>query len=209
MSSSNVSNSGERMAYLESMVEKLLSERETLKKSGDSDNSDEIRLDKMIPVISLIPYELSMMQLPNGKAKYKFNGFGERKLILYQDVINLIELYRHFMEGGYFYIDDAKVIERHGLGEIYSKILTKEKIEEIIGCKTINSSTLYSLATETQRSMINEFIIGKIRDSGEDVKKLFDMNVVREISDIAGFDIIKKGLTARENMALLDKEIEK
>jgi hypothetical protein len=127
------------------------------------------------------------------------------KLILYQELITLIEMYRHFMEAGYFYIDDRDVVKRHGLEEIYSKILTKVKLEEVIECKTTNSVTLYAFATDAQKHVIDEFIIGKIRDSKEDAKKLFDMNFIRDISDIAGFDLVKRGMEARENAKLMDK----
>jgi hypothetical protein len=217
MASSNVSNL-KRISDLENTVrtqseaiEKLLESLSLNKETNDittnGNEVEDIRLDKMIPVISLIPYELSMMQLSNGKAKYKFNFFGEKKLILYQEVINLIEMYRHFIEAGYFYIDNVDVVKRHGLSEIYAGILTKIKIEEIVECKTLNSVTLYSFANTGQRNVINEFIIGKIRDSKEDVKKLFDMNFIRDISDIAGFDIIKRGLEARANLALMEEPV--
>lgn len=218
MASSNVSNL-KRISDLEETVrsqseaiEKLLESLSLKKETNDTTYSngnevEDIRLDKMIPVISLIPYELSMLQLSNGKAKYKFNFFGEKKLILYQEVINLIEMYRHFIEAGYFYIDNVDVVKRHGLSELYAGILTKIKIEEIVECKTLNSVTLYSFANTGQRNVINEFIIGKIRDSKEDVKKLFDMNFIRDISDIAGFDIIKRGLEARENLALMEEPV--
>lgn len=214
MASSNVSNlkrisemedtirtQGETIAKL---LEMFSLNKETSEITSNGNEVEDIRLDKMIPVVSLIPYELSMMQLSSGKAKYKFNFFGERKLILYQEVITLIEMYRHFMENGYFYIDDINVVKRHGLTEIYASILTKVKIEEIVECKTLNSVTLYAFANAGQRNIINEFIIGKIRDSKEEVKKLFDMNFIRDISDIAGFDIVKRGLDARENVKLME-----
>jgi hypothetical protein len=210
--SNTIVSDKERIEVLEAQIRQLmennLSKNET--QNSNQKESLDIRLDEMIPVVSLHPYGLSMMQLQNGKPKYRFNYFGEVKLILYQDLISLIESYRHFMEAGYFYIDNQKVVKRHGLEEIYSKLLTKVKIEEIVECKSTNSVTLYAFATDGQKNVINEFIIGKIRDSKQDVKKIFDMNFIRDISDIAGFDLVERGLKARENLKLMEeKEAEK
>ena len=217
MTTGNVSNQ-ERMRLMQETIDNQGKVIEELKayleingkiQKSNVNEYDDIRLDKMIPVISLIPYELSMIQMsPSGKPKYKFENFGDKKPIIYQDVITLIEQYRHFIERGYFYIDDHKVVERHGLSEIYSNILSKVKIEEVLECRTMNSVTLYTYANVGQRNMINEFIIGKIRDSNQEPKELFNINFVRDISDIGGKDLIKIGLEARENRKMMEKPVE-
>jgi len=184
------------------------SQKESVQSSNDFE-SIHIPLDRMIRVISLIPYELSMVPLDNGKPKYKFTKFGDVKFILYQDLISMMEMYPHFLENGYFYIDNPDVIKRHGKTEIYSKILDKVKIDQLLECKDVNAANLYRFASVNQRRMLDEFIIGKIRDSSEDVSKLFDMNVIREISLLAGYDIVKKASEAKdilENIKEADEE---
>lgn len=164
---------------------------------------NKISLDELIPVMSLIDYPLNLMQQTNGKAKYRFDKFGQKKELLYQDVLTILENYQNFLEGGYFIILDKRVIDRHGLQETFSKILTKEQIEKILDGSP-DAMKLYEACSTEQQQKIIGMITRKLVRTPDSV----DMNLVSKISRLSGTNIAENVNDARENLKKEDDQAE-
>jgi hypothetical protein len=153
-----------------------------------------IQLDDLISVMSLLPYTLNLSTLASGKGRViKFTHFGEVKRILYKDLLEIMENNSNFLEAGYFYILHPALIRHHGLGDVYSKILTKEKIEEVLGVSSDESLKLYESANFKQQEVIIQTLIDKVKDNPDSV----DLNMVDKISRVSKVDIVKRAEDAR------------
>ena len=155
--------------------------------------NNNIALDELIPVMSLLDYTLNLMRSPNShRAKYVFKGFGERKEILYQDILVIVEEYRHFLEMGYFVIMDERVIARNGLQEITKNVLTKENIERILsGGK--DALSIYKSCGDEQKKTIIGMVTRKLTDDPDSI----DLNIVYELSRESGVKIQENADDAR------------
>ncbi len=155
--------------------------------------NNNIALDELIQVMSLLDYTLNLMRSPNSaRAKYLFKSFGETKEILYQDILVIIEEYRHFIEAGSFIILDERVINRHGLQEITKGILTKDKIDKILS----GSSTaveLYKGCNAEQKKTIIGMVTRKLVADPASI----DMNVVYALTRESGIKIQENADDAR------------
>ena len=160
--------------------------------------NNKIMLDELIPVMSLLDYPLNLMNQSNGKAKYRFERFGQKKEILYQDILRIIEDYQTFLAFGYFIILDKRVVERHGLQEIQSKILTKEKIERVLDGSP-DAFALYKECSPEQQRVIIGMLTQKVIQTPDSV----DMNIVDQISRFSKINIIQN---AEESKELFKKE---
>lgn len=155
----------------------------------------EIYADEYIPVMNICPMQLSVTTEPFGQGRpYNFTKFGDIRNIAYQDLVRIIDNHQRFLEGGFFYILDQRVVQKHGLVEIYKKLLTKEKLDKIFEMSE-GALELYELANQQQKEFINRVLIAKIRD-GEDV----DLNMISKIEKISGEKIIEKAKAAQEIM---------
>lgn len=158
--------------------------------------NNKISLDELIKVVSLIDYPLNLLpqsQNMGGRAKYRFEKFGEPKSIIYQDILQIIEQYRSFMQKGMFMILDQRVIDRHGLHEIQSKVLSKEQLEKIIeGSK--DAVEIFKSSSEEQQ----EIIMGMITRRLVNDPKSVDLNVVDEISRLTKINIQQNAEESRE-----------
>lgn len=158
--------------------------------------NNKISLDELIKVVSLIDYPLNLLpqgQNAGGRAKYRFEKFGETKQIIYQDVLQIIEQYRSFMENGRFMILDPRVVDRHGLHEIQSKVLPKEALERILDGSKDAIEIFKSSSEEQQRT-----IVGMITRRLAADPKSVDLNVVDEISRYAKVNIQQNAEESRE-----------
>ena len=175
-----------------------LAELESKNEVEEEDYSDvKIQQDEYIPVMSLVSHHLNLSTKENGQGYVKkFTKFGDIKRILYRDLLEIIESHPNFMEAGYFYIMHPSFIRQNGLDDIYSKILTKEKIEKILSTKSEACVELYETANEKQREIIVGMLVTKLRDNPDSV----NLNVVSRISALAKVDIDGK---AKFSKALL------
>jgi len=149
--------------------------------------------DDYIKVISLCPFRLNLSTAFGGKGRrYSFDKFGEEKMIPYGKLVEIMEVNSTFLDGGFFYIMDSRVISRHGLDDIYENLLTQEEIIKILDCGN-DSVSFYSSANERQREMIINSLISKVRDD----EKSMDLNVISEISRLSDVDIIRKANEAK------------
>ncbi len=150
---------------------------------------EKIDADEYISVMSLLPYTLNLSTKAGGQGNIKkFTKLYEVKKILYRDLVDIIETHPNFLESGYFYILHPGFIRQHGLDEIYSKILTKEMIEEIVSTEKEESVNLYNSANDEQKEVIIQLLIDKVRDYPDSV----NLNIIDRISRVAGIDIAKR-----------------
>jgi hypothetical protein len=142
--------------------------------------TEDIRANEFIKVMSLLGNKLNLSTQPHGRGKtFSFDRFGEIKSILYSDLVEINNNQKNFMEAGYYYILDDRVVEIEGLGEVYARILNKKQIEDIISNRE-TAIALFQKANPKQQSVITNFICEKIL-SGEQV----DYNLVNEIDRIS------------------------
>lgn len=176
---------------IQKMQEKEVSSAVAEKRDDEDVFEDiDIRQDEYIRVISLTPLQLNLSTRPGGKGKvFTFNSFGATKRILYSDLVDILESFSHFLEGGYFYIADKRVIRRHGLDDVYEKILSKDKIEAIIsGQNNDNTISLFKSANETQQKTIIQMLIDKMIVEYDAV----DLNLIDKLSRTSGINIEEK-----------------
>lgn len=186
-------------------IEVLKAKLAELESSSSLTDDDKIRQDDYVKVMSLLPYNLNLSTKgwgESGRRTMSFRSFGEVKNILYHDLVDIMENHPNFLDAGYFYILNPIVIRQHGLNETYSKILTKEKLEEILLAKTNNAVALYSSANKAQQEVIVQFLVDKIRENSSNI----NLNIIDQISRLSGIDLIKK---AHDEQELLKNEEDK
>lgn len=173
----------EKLAYLEQ------EKKELERRLEEQEQNSGIPLDAYIEVMSLVPFKLNLSTEKLGRGRqFSFSRFAEIKRILYNDLASILENYRSFMEQGYFYILNSKVIRKHGLDDLYSGILNKEMLEKILNFDTTSAIKLYESANESQREIIDGMLVKKIKDEPEDS---VDFNIIAQISKIGGRDLVK------------------
>jgi hypothetical protein len=154
-----------------------------------------ILADEFIELVSLTPYKLNLSTEPSGKGRViKFEKFGDTRRISYSDLTRIIETNQTFLESGYFYILDERVIKKHGLSYAYEAILTKDKLEQVFNLGT-NSIALYKSASDVQKKFIHQIIIDKLI-KGEDL----DLNLVSQIEKIGGINLMQLANEAKESL---------
>ncbi len=158
--------------------------------------NEDIRLDKIVRVMSGFPGELNLPRL-NGRPPLKFTEFGEIKNIQYGQLLEIIEQKEDFLLRGWFYILDKDVISKLGYSQL--NLLSKEQIEKVIDftCSTENAFELYKSGTDAQKSVIIDFLISKIRDGKE-----VNQNLVSLIEKDSKVKITEKAEQAKEYMEL-------
>lgn len=178
-----------RLAELEPIVDSAETEKVQPKEEQRIKEAprSKVLLDDYVPIMSLLPYRLNLATKEGGQGDVKkFTKFGEVKNILYKDLVDILEVNRSFTEAGYFYILDPIVIRQHGLDEAYSKILTKEKIDEILN--NINTEyciDLYNSANPEQQKVIVQLLIERMKNDPSTV----NLYTVDRISRLSKVDI--------------------
>lgn len=174
----------EELEFLKRRIAELEMEKEPV---GD------IRMDELIPVMSLINFTLNLSTKEKGQGDiFKFDEFGSIKRILYSKLLSIMEVHANFLNWGYFIILDERVIKAHGLQEKYQTILTKEKIDLIIsGSK--GALDLYKSCSQEQQRIIVSMIVDKLRDNPDSI----DLNLVDQISRLSEVKILEKAEESR------------
>ena len=186
-----------RLAALEGKQNQSDDEGEIVKEEATT----RIALDDLITVMSLLTYPLNLSTKEKGQGTiYKFESFGQIKKVLYKNLLDILENHRNFMEWGYFIILDSRVIKEHGLQEVYSRILTKDKIVSILSGSS-NCLDLYKSCNEIQQREILAMIVERLRDNPEAI----DLNVVDKLSRLSGLDIMERAESAREYIRIREE----
>lgn len=177
-----------------SEIEMLRARLAELEEKESEKPEEKIQQDEYIPVMSLLPFNLNLSTKEGGQGSVKkFTRFGEIKRILYKDLMDIVEAHPNFLEDGYFYILHPGFIRQHGLDEIYSKLLTKEKIDLILNTKSDEVVAIYESAPEKQQKIIIQMLVAKMRENPDSV----NLNVVAQISRVSKVDI---ATVAAENL---------
>ena len=138
---------------------------ELRQKLQEQEENTGIPLDAYIEVMSLVPFKLNLSTQKLGKGRqFSFTRYGEIKRILYNDLASIFENYRSFMEQGYFYILNPKVIRKHGLDDMYEGILSKEDIDKILSFNLKSAVPLYRKACVIQREIIDGMLVKIVKD---------------------------------------------
>jgi hypothetical protein len=99
-------------------------------------------------------------------------------------VVEILETSKHFLEQGKFIILNQKVVQINGLEDIYAKILTIEKFEQILSGKNESDTVnLFKTAPRQQQDFIVQSICEKIV-AGQS----YDLNLLDRLSRIYCFD---------------------
>jgi hypothetical protein len=145
----------------------------------------EIPLNTPIKVMNLFAGHLNLSKEEGGRGgTFKFTDYGQVKKINYSDLMKILEVHSNFVEAGYFVILDKRVIKNHGLESSYEKILTKDKIEQIVS-GTEEGLALYSMANPKQQEIIIQLVVDKLVENPEGI----DLNMVDKLSRISKIDI--------------------
>jgi hypothetical protein len=155
-----------------------------------------VQPNEYIKVMSLLGNRLNLSTKDHGGITYSFDEFGETQDILYSDLIQINTHHRNFLQAGYYYILDDRVVAFAGKNEIYKHILTKEEIERILN-NEFDALSLFQKSNQKQQEVIIKFIIGKIVN-----KENIDYNLLDKLSKASGVDI-----QGRANNAIESKEI--
>lgn len=192
-------NNKDLIAELKARVAELEAEKQKALEKKTADASEKIDPDEYIKVMSLLPYTLILSTKEGGQGSLKkFTKYGEIKRILYRDLVDIMETSPGFLEAGYYYILDPRVIRFHGLEDVYENILTKDKIKEIFTANPEESVALYETANKNQQKIIIELIIGEIVEKPGRI----NMNVIDALSRASGVDIYGK---VKDTQTILEK----
>lgn len=194
-----------KIARLKAELEKLQGDEQpkAVEAPVIEESYEKIELDDMVPVMSLLPYTLNLSTKEQGQGSTKkFTRFGEIKQVLYKDLIDILDNHANFLEAGFFYILSPAVIKQHGLGDVYSKILTKEKMEELLSLRDEECLKVYSSANDKQKEVLIELVIDKVRDNPESV----NLNLVDRLSRLSKVEIIKRAEDEREIRAITSEK---
>ncbi len=177
-------------------MQQMMEQMQTMQNGNTTiiNNSNDIS-NKKVTVVSLLSHLaiLSTEQFGGGMS-YQFNGYGSTRKIKYSDLEKIVSLTKQlsdmaniplsFFERGDFYIADKDVVEELGLDMYYDKILTPQKVNEIIALKDDTAVELFRGANDS----IRDSVMGKIADniiSGQE----YDRGLLVRLNDIWGKDI--------------------
>ena len=147
---------------------------------------EEIFADEYITVMNTCPTALTLSTEPFGKGRViNFPKFGDTRRVSYTDLVRVMDSHPTFLEKGFFYILDDRVVRKHGLSEIYAKIMDKEKIDKILDMG-VDALELYKEANDTQRGFIDFIIIRRIRDG-----VYVDLNLVAKMEKVSGVKLME------------------
>ena len=162
-----------------------------------------VQPNEYIKVMSLIDNKLNLSTRYHGLGKtFSFEEFGETQDILYSDLMEINNHHRNFLEAGYYYILDDRVVAIASKKDAYKKILTKEQIEKILNNDEAAIS-LFQKANPKQQEVIVKFIIKKIINN-----EPVDYNLIDKLSRVSGVNIVEKAKASVEIKDNMMKESE-
>jgi len=178
----------EKFAFLMKQNEELSKRIEALtKEKEEKTEAVQISPNEFIKVMSLVNNKLNLSTKMGRDGKhFGFDRFGETKNILYSDLIEINNNQKNFLEAGYYYILDDRVIDLEGLNDVYDKILSKDQIDKILTNEK-DAKSLFQKTNPKQQSVIVKVVIEKMI-KGEAV----DYNLVDMLTKVSGVNIQEK-----------------
>lgn len=143
---------------------------------------------KKIKCISLIFNEINVATgtiADNKNVKsFNFKEYGAIQNIRFDDLSDIVAAYPHTMENGLIYICDKDAVEELGLTEAYSKLCTKEKIDEVSQLNTDIDVDFFVNMETNMRDSIARKIAQSLKDGN-----YYDRNRLADINKRCGVDI--------------------
>jgi hypothetical protein len=149
----------------------------------------------MVEVVSLCYDRLNLNTKDHGDGnRYSFDSYGETKMIMISELAQIKETQKNFAKKGFFFINNASAVRQLGLEEDYKKILSLEKINEVIS-NSPNAEKLFKSTNPGQQGILAKMIIAMLMEG-----KSVDMNLVHKISEISGMNINQIVLDQKESI---------
>lgn len=166
------------------------------KKQSEASEYVNISPNDMIEVVSLCYDKLNLnTKKGDGGNRYGFDYYGETKNIMFSEIAQIKETQKNFARKGYFFVNNASAVRQLGLEEDYKKILSPEKIQEIIS-NSPNAEKYFKSANQGQQGILVNMLIAMIMDG-----KNVDMNLVHKVSEISGIDINQRVAAQKESLS--------
>lgn len=179
------------LATLRAQIDMLIKEKEAVTTTApikeESKKDEYIHPNKKIKVISLTYGTLTLWCSTRGMTSFK--GFGDTAVMTYSQLFDYMNTCRNAAKNGYFFIADPEVVEEFGLTEDYKKILSYDKILEVINGSDIDTKALelFSGIPEPLKESITNYVADLVYN-----KSLTDLNKIDIISNRLGVNIIQK-----------------
>ena len=140
---------------------------------------------KKVKVVNLMHNTLNIATAPRGMGRvYTFKGYGDSRLIKYDDLADIVAAYPKTMEGGFAYICDKEVVEALGLADDYQKLFDKETMDRVMKLREESDLELFlGMDIKLQESTAKK--IAERINANERV----DYNYIRIIKEKTGIDI--------------------
>ena len=191
----------EQLAALTKLVNSQQKVTKTKKEDiiDEDDDGTRISSDTYIKVMSLTPYYLTLTTQEHGKGKrFNFEKYGDVKRILYHDLADIMEQHPNFLEQFYYVILNRDVVRKHGLDDLYSKMLTRETIDKIVNNgNDTDSINLFKACCDAQRENIITMFLDKMLNN-----EFVDLNFLDRMSRIVGYSISERAEEMKKNAAL-------
>jgi hypothetical protein len=173
------------MLQMQAQMQQMMSAQLNAQPQATIQQDEYMNIYKSIPVMSLFDGQLNLSTQPHGQGKpYTFTKYGEVRNIVYNDLRDIIGAHFEFAKKGLFYVMDTKIVSENGLSDYYETILTKEQIDGLIDTDKENILNLFTSASNSQKEVIVDLIVGKMARGIE-----FDLNKVDVISTTANMDL--------------------
>jgi len=193
----------QKIAFLMKQNEELNAKFKALTENKKEEKTEvkPIAPNEFVKVMSLCANKLNLATRPHGLGKtFSFDRFGETKNILYSDLLEINNNQKNFLEAGYYYILDDRVIDFEGLNDVYDKILNKEQIERILSNEK-DATELFQKANPKQQGVIVKFVVDKML-----AEENVDLNLVGILSKVSGIDIQKRVKNTLDALEVLEEE---
>lgn len=151
--------------------------------------------------INLLNCELNVSTEPNGAGRvFTFNKYGDYKILRYDYIAEIFASYPYTMEHGLLYIADKDIVEELGLTDEYSKLYTKELIDELVYLRRESDvDLLIGMEENLRRTTIKR--IAELFNANES----YNFNYLRRIKEEIDVDIEEMA----KELKLLDPTVSK
>lgn len=172
-------------------LKRLLDKQNTLlanepsKEQNDYNNDIEIKMTRMVRVVSLYHGVLNLKTSNQVDATiFTFNFFGYEQPIFYSDLIKCINTQRRLFTDGFCYIKDEEVIKTHYLNKIYEHLLDKDAISNYTQFDEDFIKNNFGKLPAQQKITVLETIAFKLNENEN-----IDRNKIDILAKLANVDI--------------------
>lgn len=186
----NVNDIKNENLELKSQISEMMKMIESLK--NNSINTD-IDMSKRVTITSITTGGINLKTNNDGTAKrFRLERLGQTIPIIYEDLINCINMDRWIFEEGLVYINNEKAISENYLEEYYNKFLTLDKITNIMDFDKETIQEMVSNTTPSIQETICVILAQKINNGD-----YIDMNKIEIIGKSCTPQIDIRDLSAK------------